>query len=93
MSTRTGAAAAPEARRVVGRHLGVLLWCSFLAACAATMVAFALVDPDAMRGHGEVPHWWTTRMTVYALGFFFFWIIAALSSALTVYMLRTERSE
>jgi len=91
MSTRGRAPAVPEPPRYIGRHIGVLLWCSFLAACVAAMVAFALVDPDAMRGQGEAPHWWTTRMTVYALGFFFFWIVAALSSALTLYMVRTER--
>jgi len=53
-------------------------------------VAFALVDPAAMHGTGEAPHWWTTRLTVYGLGFFFFWLVAGLASALTLYMVRTE---
>ena len=73
-----------------GRHVGVVLWCSFLSASVAAMVAFALVDPAAMHGAGEPPHWWTTRLTVYGLGFFFFWLVAGLASALTLYMVRTE---
>ena len=73
-----------------GRHVGVVLWCSVLSASVAAMVAFALVDPAAMHGTGEAPHWWTTRLTVYGLGFFFFWLVAGLASALTLYMVRTE---
>jgi len=79
---------APRGRR--GRQLAIILWCSFLAACGATLVAFAFLDPQAMHG-GEVPQWWTTRLTVYGLGFFFFWLVAAIASALTLFMLRTER--
>jgi len=56
------------------------------------MVAFAFLDPEAMHG-GEPPGWWTTRLTVYALGFFFFWLIAALASALALFMARTAREE
>jgi hypothetical protein len=39
---------------------------------------------------GLVPAWWTSRHTVYAIGFFFFWAIAAAASALTLYMAQTE---
>ena len=89
MSELPGATAPrpPVGRR--SRQLAIVLWCSFLAASAATMVAFALLDPQAMHG-GEPPHWWTTRLTVYGLGFFFFWLIAAAASALTLFMIRTE---
>ena len=84
-----GGPPASSRRAHLGRQLGVVLWCSFLAASGATMVVFALLDPQAMHG-GEPPAWWTTRLTVYALGFFFFWLIAALASALTLFMARTE---
>jgi hypothetical protein len=73
------------------RTVGVVVWCSFLAASGATMVLFAFLDPSAL-GRGEVPEWWMSRHTVYALGFFFFWLIAACSAALATYMARTDRS-
>jgi hypothetical protein len=72
------------------RSIGIVAWCSFLAAGAGTTVFFAYLDPAAFP-LGEVPSWWQGRHAVYALGFFFFWLLAAGSSALTLYMLRTER--
>jgi hypothetical protein len=74
----------PRAQRV-----GIILWCSFLTAAAATMFAFAMLDPRSM-AQGFLPSWWTTRLTVYAVGFFFFWAIAAGASTLTLYMLATR---
>jgi hypothetical protein len=71
------------------RSIAVVTWCSFLAAAAGTMVCFALLDPHAV-SRGVVPAWWTSRHTVYAIGFFFFWAIAAAASALTLYMAQTE---
>jgi hypothetical protein len=70
------------------RSFGVVGWCSFLAASAATMVCFALLDPEALPA-GEAPSWWTGRMAVYAFGFFFLWAVAAASAALTLYMTKT----
>lgn len=72
------------------RAAGIVLWCAFLAAAAATMVCFAFLDPEALR-IGDAPGWWSDRPTIYALGFFLFWLTAAGSSALTLYLLRTER--
>lgn len=66
------------------RTLGVVAWCSFLVAGAATMVLFAFLDPAVLP-------WLLTRHAVYALGFFFFWMVAALAAALAIYMARTER--
>ncbi len=82
---------APRDPPLCGARLGVVLWCSFLAACVASLVAFALVDPQAMHT-GEAPHWWTTRLAVYGIGFFFFWVIAAIAAALTQFMMSTGRS-
>lgn len=82
-----------ESARELGarsRAAGIVLWCAFLAAATATMVCFAFVDPDALR-IGDAPGWWSDRPTIYALGFFLFWLTAAGSSALTLYLLRTER--
>jgi hypothetical protein len=73
-----------------GRTVGVVIWCSFLAAAAGTMLLFAFLDPDAFQ-RGILPEWWVDRHTVYALGFFFFWLVAASSAALTIYMAHTDR--
>ena len=63
------------------RNLMWILWPSFLMAGVASAVVFALVDPlDVM----FLGHLQASRTTVYTLGFFVFWIMAALSSALTL---------
>jgi len=54
------------------------------------MLFFAFVDPNDMEHAMRLPmeH---TRMTGYGLGFFFFWVITVISSAVSVYLLRTAR--
>jgi len=45
-------------------------------------------------GDGAMPpNWLTNRMAGYAVGFFFFWAICTLSSALTLYLVRTAREQ
>ena len=39
------------------------------------------------------PPAFATRMTGYAVGFFFFWLVASLSSLLTLYLVRTAHPE
>ncbi len=73
-----------------GRRVGVVLWCSFLAASVASVLAFAFIDPMQLVD-GDVPAWWTNRRTVYTVGFFFFWLIALVSAATTLFMSCTER--
>jgi hypothetical protein len=68
----------------------VVGWCSFLVAAVGTMVFFAWVDPLSLADATEPPLR-IDRMTGYALGFFFLWIVAAGSAALTVYLIRTRR--
>lgn len=63
------------------RNLMWILWPSFLMAGAASAVVFALVDPLDVVFLG---HLQAGRLTVYTVGFFIFWIMAALSSALTL---------
>lgn len=64
-----------------GRALGAIVWSAFLAAALATMLCFALLDPLAISA-GETPAWWDGRLRVYAIGFFFFWLIGLVASAL-----------
>jgi hypothetical protein len=58
------------------------------------MFFFAFFDP-AMFGAGAAPPDWLAdhRMAGYAVGFFFFWAICTLSSALTLYLVRTARPQ
>ena len=72
------------------RTTGVVVWCSFLVAAGATTILFAFLDPSAVEP-GTTPPWWTTRNTVYALGFFFFWLTGACAAALAIYMAHTDR--
>jgi hypothetical protein len=54
------------------------------------MLCFAFLDPLELAA-GEVPSWWTTRRTVYAVGFFFFWLIGLVASALCWQLAQNER--
>ncbi len=71
--------------------LGLILWPSFLAACGASLLFFAAVDPLLLREAGPRLFAGIERDSGYAIGFFFFWAIAAAASALSVYLMRTAR--
>jgi hypothetical protein len=71
------------------RDVLVIGWCSFLSAAVATMIFFAFVDPLTLAEVTEPPLP-VDRMGGYALGFFFFWLLAAVSATLTVYLIRTR---
>lgn len=88
-----GTEPAPVAWSQLAQDTAVTLWPSFLAASVATMFFFAFFDP-ALFGEGAVPpRWLTHRMAGYAVGFFFFWAICTLSSALTLYLVRTASQQ
>ena len=71
------------------RSIAVVAWSGFLAAAIGTMVCFALLDPDTVAS-GLEPDWWTDRLTVYAVGFFFFLLVGLSAAAMAVYLVRTE---
>jgi|SRR5450631_2226958 hypothetical protein len=73
--------------------IALVLWPSFLAASVASLLFFAAVDPQLLRDAGPMIFDNLNRDAGYALGFFFFWAIAALASGLSVYMIRTARRE
>ena len=58
-----------------------ILWPSFLVAAATSAAVFALVDPDDVL---FLSHLRASRELVYTAGFFLFWIMAALSSAISL---------
>jgi hypothetical protein len=65
------------------RALMWILWPSFLVAAATSATVFAMIDPLDIQflGHIEVG-----RQVVYGGAFFLFWLMAALSSALTLFI-------
>ena len=74
------------------QNIAAILWPSFLAACIATAVFFGHVDPidlDAI----TTPMADFSEMTGYAIGFFFFWIVCAISSLLSVFLIATSRRQ
>jgi hypothetical protein len=87
----------PEDNEVRDRQqwvaIALVLWPSFLAASVASLLFFAAVDPQLLRNAGPRIFDNLNREAGYALGFFFFWAIAALASGLSVYMIRTGRRE
>lgn len=60
-----------------------ILWPSFLAAAGASAAVFALVDPLDITIFGHLKG---SRQEVYAGAFFLFWLMAALSSALSLHI-------
>lgn len=69
--------------------VAAVLWPSFLSACLATMLFFAFVDPGLIHG-GGAPDIRRVRMAGYGTGFFFFWLVTAVSSAVSLYLVRTS---
>ena len=62
-------------------------WISFLVAAVGTMVFFAFFDPVALVDLYEDVE--ISRDAGYATGFFFFWVLCAICSGVTAYLVRT----
>jgi hypothetical protein len=72
--------------RRLARAIAVL-WPSFLVAALAEFFIFAVVDPAAVHLPAGEP---LSRPAAYTIGFFAFWALGALSSALTLYFAHSE---
>ncbi len=70
------------------RDVGIVVWISFLAACAGTFLIFAVLDPEALNDAWVLP-WEMGRKLAYSLGFAFLFAVGLLASGLTVFMIRT----
>lgn len=68
--------------------IAIVVWISFLSAAIATMVFFALFDPVELSGifDADID---ISRDAGYAAGFFFFWVLTAICSAVTAWLVRT----
>lgn len=73
--------------RPMVQRIGAIAWPSFFAACVATMVFFAFVDPLALRDI-TFPDVAISRLTGYTICFFMFWLATAASSLFTWILLR-----
>ncbi len=85
--------AAPPSDRATNERLaliGAIAWPSFFSAGVATMVFFALVDPDQLF---DVvwPHVLLPREFAYTLGFFTFWAATLGASGFTALLLRRSK--
>jgi hypothetical protein len=78
----------PPPWSTAAQTIAAILWPSFLAAALATMTFFAYVDPEYL-GEVTTPPLELSRTASYGIGFFFFWFVAAMSSAVSAYLLRT----
>lgn len=61
-----------------------ILWPSFIVGGIAEAVFFTLFDPSDLAVFGGAHG--LSRIAVYSLGFFLFWLFAAASSALTCFL-------
>lgn len=71
------------------RDFAYAAWASFLMACAASAVFFAMVDPEVLSGT-TTPGWEISRQAGYAIGFFGFWLLTAGTAAFAIWLVRTE---
>ena len=67
----------------------IVLWASFLAACAGFVFVFAAIDPQALGSILTYPQQWSSS-TGYAAGFAVLFCVAIISSAFTL-MLAKKR--
>jgi len=63
-----------------------ILWPSFLTSGAATGAFFTIFDPADLVTLTDYPD--LSRMAVYSMGFFLFWLLTTVTSALTCYFQR-----
>lgn len=65
-------------------HIMAVAWPAFLVAGLLEMLVFGLVDPQDLQWSGEVLA--ISRQGIYTLSFFAFWLLAMLSSALSLWL-------
>ena len=68
-----------------------ILWPSFVAAGIGIGIIFTLVDPMELVILGA--HTQASRTTIYSLGFFILWAIAAMASASSCLLQNNQRAE
>ncbi len=77
--------AEPEAIPLIQRIISIL-WPSFLTSGVATVLFFASFDPVGLLADTRFAG--MSRLGAYSVGFFLFWMLTTLTSALTCYFQR-----
>lgn len=72
----------------LSQRLMWILWPAFLVAGLLEMLVFAMIDPGDLHWFGGAPVE-LSRTAIYSVAFFFFWIAAIASSALTTLLQRS----
>jgi hypothetical protein len=72
------------------QKLGVLLWISFLTACAFSVLLFAFIDPLIIVDAINCP-WMEGRYAGYAAGFAFLWLQGLAGGWLILRLVRRKR--
>jgi hypothetical protein len=80
---------APRPWRRRQRDAAYVAWSSFLMACAASAVFFAMVDPELLSGT-TTPGWEISRQAGYAIGFSGFWLLTAGTALFAIWLVRSE---
>ena len=75
-----------------GQDIAAILWSSFIAAGIGSAVFFGNVDPQELDAI-TTPDIDFPILAGYAIGFFFFWAVSAISGLLAVFMIRTSRRQ
>jgi hypothetical protein len=77
-----------DERRDLGaraRRVGIVVWSSFLAACAGTLFLFAFIAPTDIIGAADGSDW-QDHLGAYSLGFLGLWCLAAVASTIALYL-------
>jgi len=74
-----------------GRRVMQVVWPAFLTAAAAELVFFAIFDPFDLHFFGASLD--LSRESIYTMGFFGFWGLGIVSSALTLYLAQSDAGE
>ncbi len=69
----------------ISRLMMGILWPSFLMASISVGIIFSLVDPETLLINGNNLE--LSNVVIYSIAFFIFWILCALSSALTALLM------
>jgi len=67
---------------MLARRFMWVAWPAFMLACILEVLVFAVIDPADLHWAGEVVP--LSRMAVYTVSFFTFWLLGMVSSAFTV---------
>lgn len=77
----------PSADLLPATRWACILWPAFVMAGVLEMLVFAVLDPQNLHWFGSEPVAWNPT-TLYSVAFFVFWLMIALASAVTQYLVQ-----